>query len=140
MLEIDPKLLLITVVVFLVLIYALNAILFKPILSFVDERNEGIASEEKEAAKYGSDIKKYEEEAASILAAARDEAIALKSSITKKANDIAKEQIDAKKAQIEKDYKDFEDSLAAEHAELKAALQTNLPDIKASLKSTLSRL
>lgn len=140
MLEIDPKLLLITVVVFLALIYALNTILFKPILSFVDERNEGIASEEKEAAKYGSDIKKYEEEAASILAAARDEAIALKSSITKKANDIAKEQIDAKKAQIEKDYKDFEDSLAAEHAELKAALQTNLPDIKASLKSTLSRL
>lgn len=140
MLEIDPKLLLTTVVVFLVLIYALNAILFKPILSFVDERNEGIASEEKEAAKYGSDVKKYEEEAASILAAARDEVIALKSSITKKASDSAKEQIDAKKAQIEKDYKDFESSLIAEHTELKAALQANLPDIKASLKSTLSRL
>ena len=48
MLEIDPKLLGITVVVFLVMIYLLNVILYKPILSFVDNRNESIANEEKE--------------------------------------------------------------------------------------------
>lgn len=140
MLEIDPKLLLLTVVVFLALIYVLNAILIKPILGFVDNREAGIKESEQEVAKYGTDIKKYEEEAAKILASAREEVIALKNAAIKEASQVAKEKLDAKRAELEKDYKEFEAALKAEHDELKDALRANLPIIKASLQTTLAKL
>ena len=98
MLEIDPKLLGITVVVFLVMIYLLNVILYKPILSFVDSRNESIANEEKELSKYGNDTKKYEEECAAILASARDEVSKLKAAAIQSANELSKSKTNAERA------------------------------------------
>lgn len=90
MLEVNPYLLSLTVVIFLGLIFVLNNILYKPILGFVDERNAHIAKEESEVAKYGADIKKYDEEAASILADARAQMLAIKKEAATKANEAAK--------------------------------------------------
>lgn len=140
MLEIDPKLLGITVVVFLVMIYLLNVILYKPILSFVDNRNESIANEEKELSKYGNDAKKYEEECAAILASARDEVSKLKAAAIQSANELSKSKIDAERARLEADYKEFEASLKTEQEALKVALSDNLPIIKTEIKSVLSKL
>ena len=140
MLEIDPKLLGITVVVFLVMIYLLNVILYKPILSFVDSRNESIANEEKELSKYGNDTKKYEEESAAILASARDEVSKLKAAAIQSANELSKSKIDAERARLEADYKEFEAGLKTEQEALKVALSDNLPIIKTEIKSVLSKL
>lgn len=140
MLEIDPKLLGITVVVFLVMIYLLNVILYKPILSFVDSRNESIANEEKELLKYGNDTKKYEEECAAILASARDEVSKLKAAAIQSANELSKSKIDAERARLEADYKEFEAGLKTEQEALKVALSDNLPIIKTEIKSVLSKL
>lgn len=140
MLEIDPKLLGITVVVFLVMIYLLNVILYKPILSFVDNRNESIANEEKELLKYGNDTKKYEEECAAILASARDEVSKLKAAAIQSANELSKSKIDAERARLEADYKEFEAGLKTEQEALKVALSDNLPIIKTEIKSVLSKL
>lgn len=140
MLEIDPKLLGITVVVFLVMIYLLNVILYKPILSFVDNRNESIANEEKELSKYGNDTKKYEEECVAILASARDEVSKLKAAAIQSANELSKSKIDAERARLEADYKEFEASLKTEQEALKVALSDNLPIIKTEIKSVLSKL
>nr|WP_321431578.1 F0F1 ATP synthase subunit B' [uncultured Campylobacter sp.] len=140
MLEIDPKLLGITVVVFLVMIYLLNVILYKPILSFVDSRNESIANEEKELLKYGNDTKKYEEECAAILASARDEVSKLKAAAIQSANEASKSKIDAERARLEADYKEFEAGLKTEQEALKVALSDNLPIIKTEIKSVLSKL
>ncbi|MCI6344119.1 MAG: F0F1 ATP synthase subunit B' [Campylobacter sp.] len=140
MLEIDPKLLGITVVVFLVMIYLLNVILYKPILSFVDSRNESIANEEKELSKYGKDTKKYEEECAAILASARDEVSKLKAAAIQSANELSKSKIDAERTRLEADYKEFEAGLKTEQEALKVALSDNLPIIKTEIKSVLSKL
>ena len=140
MLEIDPKLLGITVVVFLVMIYLLNVILYKPILSFVDSRNESIANEEKELSKYGNDTKNYAEECAAILASARDEVSKLKAAAIQSANELSKSKIDAERARLEADYKEFEASLKTEQEALKVALSDNLPIIKTEIKSVLSKL
>ena len=140
MLEIDPKLLGITVVVFLVMIYLLNVILYKPILSFVDNRNVSIANEEKELSKYSNDTKKYEEECAAILASARDEVSKLKAAAIQSANELSKSKIDAERARLEADYKEFEVSLKTEQEALKVALSDNLPIIKTEIKSVLSKL
>ena len=140
MLEIDPKLLGITVVVFLVMIYLLNVILYKPILSFVDSRNESIANEEKALSIYRNDTKKYEEECAAILASARDEVSKLKAAAIQSANELSKSKIDAERARLEADYKEFEASLKTEQEALKVALSDNLPIIKTEIKSVLSKL
>ena len=140
MLEIDPKLLLLTVVVFLLLIYALNKLLFKPVLDFVDVREQSIIDEEKELANYGKDTKKYEEESANILAKAREEVVAMKAEAANLANIEAKAKLEGRKAELEQEYKEFEDKLKAENEELKVALSANLAEIKSALKSKLSNL
>lgn len=140
MLEIDPKLLLLTVVVFLLLIYVLNKLLFKPVLDFVDAREQSIIDGERELANYGKDTKKCEEESANILAKAREEVIAIKAEAVNLANIEAKAKLEERKAQLEQEYKEFEDKLKAENEELKVALSANLADIKSALKSKLSNL
>ena len=122
------------------MIYLLNVILYKPILSFVDSRNESIANEEKELSKYGNDTKKYEEECAAILASARDEVSKLKAAAIQSANELSKSKIDAERARLEADYKEFEASLKTEQEALKVALSDNLPIIKTEIKSVLSKL
>lgn len=140
MLEVNPYLLLVTVVIFLGLIFVLNNMLYKPILSFIDDRNAHIAKEESEVAKYGADIKKYDEEAAQILADARAQMLAVKKAAATKANEAAKICVDTRKAELENEYKEFEIALKKEQEDLKAELGVSLPAIKESLKSTLSKL
>ena len=140
MLEIDKELLLLTVVVFLALIYLLNKILFKPVLNFVDARDQSIIESEKEIANYGKDVKKYEEESAAILAKAREEVNAIKAVAMQIANEEAKAKIEHRKNELEQEYKEFEDALKIENEELKVELRKNLAEIKSTLKAKLSNL
>lgn len=140
MLEIDKELLLLTVIVFLALIYLLNKILFKPVLNFVDVRDQGIIESEKDVANYGKDIKKYQDESAAILAKAREEVNAIKAEAIQIANDESKAKIEHRRSELDQEYKEFEDALKVENEELKVELRKNLVDIKVALKSKLSNL
>ncbi|MBR6612793.1 MAG: F0F1 ATP synthase subunit B', partial [Campylobacter sp.] len=67
MLHIDPPLLLITLVIFLGLIFVLNSILYKPLLGFIDDRNKSIKNDEESVSKNASDTGNYEAQIEKII-------------------------------------------------------------------------
>ena len=107
MLSIDPPLLLLTVVVFLGLIYVLNVMLYKPILAFIDARNDSIVKDEENLLKQGDDTKAYKEEADAILAQARTEVASIKAAAIAKASEEAAARVAERKADLEAEYKEF---------------------------------
>ena len=74
MLEINLPLVVLTAVIFLGLIAVLNSILYKPLLKFIDARNDAIKNDEESASKNTSDLGVYEAQIEQLIATARNEA------------------------------------------------------------------
>ncbi len=113
MLQIDLPLLLITVVIFLGLIFVLNSILYKPLLKFIDDRNRSIKQDEDSVSKNANDASAYKAEIERIILDARAEANAKKQAALARAKEEAAKKIEAKKATIESEYEIFAAGLAA---------------------------
>ncbi|EAJ5693594.1 F0F1 ATP synthase subunit B' [Campylobacter fetus] len=140
MLQIDLPLLLITVVIFLGLIFVLNSILYKPLLKFIDDRNRSIKQDEDSVSKNANDASAYKAEIERIILDARAEANAKKQTALARAKEEAAKKIEAKKATIESEYEIFAAGLAAKKSELRNMLLEKLPEFKNSLAGSLSKI
>ncbi|RUT50417.1 FoF1 ATP synthase subunit B' [Campylobacter fetus] len=140
MLQIDLPLLLITVVIFLGLIFVLNSILYKPLLEFIDDRNRSIKQDEDSVSKNANDASTYKAEIERIILDARAEANAKKQAALARAKEEAAKKIEAKKATIESEYEIFAAGLAAKKSELRNMLLEKLPEFKNSLAGSLSKI
>ena len=140
MLQIDPPLLLITLVIFLGLIFVLNSILYKPLLGFIDDRNRSIKNDEESVSKNASDVGNYEAQIDKILSDARAEAQAKKQAALSQAKENAATQIAIKKESLEADYNSFIAGLMVGKAELKSNLTAKIPELKSTLAGSLSKM
>lgn len=140
MLEIDLPLVILTAVVFLGLIVALNSILYKPLLKFIDARNEAIKSDEDSASKNTSDLGIHEAEIEQIILAARSEAGKIKQEAANVAKDSAAKILSQKRATLEADYEMFMQNLQTQKDEFKSNLATKLPELKIALKTKLAKI
>ena len=140
MLHIDPPLLLITLVIFLGLIFVLNSILYKPLLGFIDDRNRSIKNDEESVSKNANDVGSYEAEIDRILNDARAEAQAKKHAALNEAKEKAATRVAIKKESLEADYNSFMAGLADRKAELKSNLAAKLPELKSTLAGSLSKI
>ncbi|HDX6295692.1 TPA: F0F1 ATP synthase subunit B' [Campylobacter fetus subsp. venerealis] len=138
--QIDLPLLLITVVIFLGLIFVLNSILYKPLLKFIDDRNRSIKQDEDSVSKNANDASAYKAEIERIILDARAEANAKKQAALARAKEEAAKKIEAKKATIESEYEIFAAGLAAKKSELRNMLLEKLPEFKNSLAGSLSKI
>ncbi len=138
MLQIDPPLLLITLVIFLGLIFVLNSILYKPLLGFIDDRS--IKNDEESVSKNASDVGSYEAQIDKILSDARAEAQAKKHAALSQAKEKAATQIAIKKESLEADYNSFIAGLIDRKAELKSNLTAKIPELKSALAGSLSKI
>lgn len=127
-------------VVFLILVYLLNRILYKPILSFMDARDASIRKDSEGIEGNTAEIKAIQKETEEILQQAKQEAALIKN----KAHDLAKENADVrisqKKEELNRKYSEFMDNLEVERDKLKNALLSQIPAFKESLKAKLGRL
>ncbi|AII15303.1 ATP synthase, F0 complex, b' subunit [Campylobacter iguaniorum] len=140
MLQIDLPLLLVTVVIFLGLIFVLNSMLYKPLLKFIDDRNTSIKQDEESASKNASDVGACKAEVDKIILEARNEANSIKQAASSLAKEEAAKKVQAKKDALESDYELFAKELAGKKAELKSMLLEKLPEFKSSLSAKLSRM
>ena len=140
MLHIDPPLLLITLVIFLGLIFVLNSILYKPLLGFIDDRNRSIKNDEESVSKNASDVGSYEAQIDKILSDARAETQAKKQAALSQAKEKAATQIAIKKESLEADYNSFIAGLIDRKAELKSNLTAKIPELKSALAGSLSKI
>ena len=139
MLEINLPLVVLTAVIFLGLIAVLNSILYKPLLKFIDARNDAIKNDEESASKNTSDLDVYEAQIEQLIAAARSEAGKIKQEAINAAKDAAAKIVSEKRGVLEADYGTFIQNLNAQKTDFRADLQQKLPELQAALKAKLAR-
>ena len=140
MLEIDLPLVALTAVVFLALIAILNSVLYKPLLGFVDKRNQDVKNDEDSISKNTSDLSVFEAQVEQILSAARAEAGKIKQDAINAAKEAAGKITAEKRAELEVDYDAFVQNLQAQKNEFKVELMNSLPELRSALKSKLARI
>lgn len=140
MLEINFPAVCVTIVVFLTMIYFLNSKLYKPLLAFMDERENSIKRDEESVKQNSNDVSADKIEIENTILKARDEAAKIRATAIEKAKAEAGDIIAAKKAELESDFGGFMKELNDEKENLKKNLIQNLPDFKGSLKNTLSKI
>lgn len=140
MLEINLPALIFTVIVFLGLIYILNIMLYKPLLSFMDSREAMIERDTQEAKQNALDVDSDKAEIERILGEARSEATKIKQLSLDKAKAKSDELIAAQRSDLEADFDKFIKDLGEEKSQLKKDLQDKIPDFKSGIKSALAKI
>jgi len=140
MLDINPLLLSITIVVFLILIAVLNSLLFKPLFEYMEKRDASIKSDNDKVGNNDDEIAALTAEAASIVNEAKLEAAAIREKVVAEAKELAESKIEAKRAELAKDKLEFEKSLAETREELKTTLLSQVPLYKEAVKAKFSQI
>ena len=140
MLDINPLLLSITIVVFLILIAVLNSLLFKPLFTYMEERDASIKADQDRVGNNDDEIAALTAQAASIVNEAKLEAAAIREKVVAEAKELAESKIEAKRAELAKDKLEFEKSLAESREELKTTLMSQVPLYKEAVKAKFSQI
>jgi F-type H+-transporting ATPase subunit b len=140
MLDINPGLLIATLVVFLALIAVLNSWLYRPLLDFMQKRESDIKRDLSKAGSNDSEIKELLEKANNIIMNAKLEAAALREKVIADAKELADSRIEAKKAALANEYAEFEKSLQDSRDELKKELLGEVPAYKEALKLKFNQI
>lgn len=140
MLEINFPSMGLTIVVFLFLIYFLNKILYKPLLSFMDARENSIKSSEDSIRANSADVDSNKAEIEEILNQARGEANRIKQLSLDKAKEKSAEILSHKKSELEASYSQFALELDRQKQELKDALKAQIPEYKNSVNNALAKI
>jgi F-type H+-transporting ATPase subunit b len=140
MLDMHLSLAVATLVVFLLLLVILNKILYKPLLSFMDSRDELIRKDLENAAKNSDETGVYFEEADKILSSAKHKAAEERAKLMADAKEEGEKRLSARRASLDKEYGEFLKALDKERKELKNALTAQMPLFKEALKAKLSKI
>ena len=100
MLDINPLLLSITIVVFLILIAVLNSLLFKPLFNYMNERDASIKNDLDKVGNNDAEIAELTAQAQNIVNEAKLEAAALREKVIAEAKELAESKIEAKRAEL----------------------------------------
>ena len=137
MLDISLIVMLIEAAIFFVTLILLNQWLFKPLLTFMEQRDAKLESELKAVSNNKSEAEKYEEEIASILEKARNEAAKIKKQAADEAKSQASKLVESEVAKIESEKIAFNKELEAKKAELLSSLEANSNELKDMLSTKL---
>ena len=138
--DISPILLLVTVVVFFTLLIVLNKILYKPLLTFIDNRNESIERDLENAGRNTSDVEAYYKEADQIILEAKAEAGKIREAALSEAREIAAKKVEQKQSELEEEYTLFLKDLSAEKIEFTESLSAKIPLFRDSIKQKLGNI
>jgi len=137
MLDIQPSLLAFEIVTFLLLVAILNQILYKPMLSFIEERNSNLKADAGLADAQESEREALITEANKLLADAKAEAAQIRHKAIAAAKAEAETKINAVKESVKTEVANFSSELTAQKAELKVAILSNSEGYKQSLAKAL---
>lgn len=140
MLDINPILLVATLIVFLTLIAVLNSWLYNPLFAYMSKRDEDIKKDLEKVGSNDDEINELELKAKSIIANAKLEASALREKVIADAKDLAESKIEAKRAELASQYLEFEQSLAQVREQLSSDLKSQTPLFREAVKAKFSQI
>ena len=139
-LSVNPWLMLVVFAVFILSVYLLNKWLYKPLLTFIDNRNISIKSDLESIQNNGSEIASLDAEAARVLTQARSEANLIREKALESAKMISEQKVASKREELEKKKREFLNALAEEENALRSSLLAQMPLYRESLKAKISQL
>ena len=140
MLDINPMLLGITMIVFLILIAVLNSWLYNPLFAFMNKRDADIKKDLDEVGSNDGEIASLTAEAEKISMDARLEVAASREKVIADAKTVVEGKIEVKRTVLAKEYGEFEKNLALEGERLKNALLSQMPLFKEAVKAKFSQI
>jgi len=140
MLDINPLLLGLTLVVFLVLIALLNSWLYNPLLAYMQKRDDDIKKDLSEVGNNDDEIAALHAQADKIVSDAKAEASALREKVVNEAKELSESKIEAKRAELAEKFAAFTASLNEEKESLNNALLSEIPLFKEAIKAKISKI
>ena len=140
MLDINPILLVATLIVFLTLIAVLNSSLYNPLFAYMSKRDEDIKKDLEKVGSNDDEINELESKAKLITVNAKLEASALREKVIADAKELAESKIEAKRAELANQYLEFEQLLARTREQLSGDLKSQMPLFKEAVKAKFSQI
>ncbi|RLA78485.1 MAG: F0F1 ATP synthase subunit B' [Epsilonproteobacteria bacterium] len=140
MLDIHLSLMLFVLFLFLTLLVLLNNMLFKPLLNYMDDRDNTISKNLKAAKSFGSNSDELNAKADENISNAKNEAATIRQKAIDAEKTIASQKVEAKQSELEKEYSKFAEQLNSEQESLKESLLLQVPQFKEHLKAKFSNL
>ncbi len=140
MLDIHLGLLIFTAVIFLFLVFALNEILYKPLLNFMRRREESIENDLKNISNNDEAIQNALDEANKIIAQAKEQAAKIREDALAKAKQSASQELESVKNELENSYTKFLKELNQDRIQLKKDLSANLATYQQILQDKLKAI
>ena len=140
MLDINPILLVATLIVFLTLIAVLNSWLYNPLFAYMGKRDEDIKKDLEKIGSNDDEINELELKAKSIIVNAKLEAAALREKVITDAKELADSKIEAKRAELASQYLEFEQLLAKSREQLTSDLKLQIPLFSEAVKAKFSQI
>ena len=140
MLDINPILLVATLIVFLTLIATLNSWLYNPLFAYMNKRDEDIKKDLNKIGSNDDEINELNSKAQSIIDNAKLEAAALREKVITDAKELADSKLEAKRAELASQYLEFERSLAQSKEQLTSDLKSQVPLFKEAVKAKFSQI
>lgn len=138
--DVNPSYMLATAVIFLALIIILNALLYKPLLKFMDDRAISIDNDEKKVKDNFDEMTNFNEELNSIKQNTRDEIATIKQKAVNEARNSAEEALKNKKIELEQKMQSFYTQLDKEKQDLEQELKLRLPLWQEALQKKLKQI
>ena len=138
--SLNPQLMLLVFVLFILSIYVLNRWLYQPILNFMDARDEMTKNDLDNASGNEGEIVAIGSEIEGILDKARKEATAIKEKAILETKAKYDEAIESLKAEPEKDLARFLESMQKEKESIKSALLAQMPEFQKSLNAKIKQI
>ncbi len=140
MLDVNPILLIATLVVFLTLIATLNSWLYNPLFAYMNKRDDDIKKDMQKAGTNDNEINELHAKAEKIVMDAKLEAAALREKVIADAKELAESKLEAKRAELANEYLEFEKTLDEAKEVLGKDLDSQMPIFKDSLNAKFSQL
>ncbi|MDD5156529.1 FoF1 ATP synthase subunit B' [Sulfurimonas sp.] len=140
MLDINPILLVATLIVFLTLIAVLNSWLYNPLFSYMNKRDEDIKKDLQRIGSNDDEIHGLHSKAESIIIKAKLDAAAIREKVITDAKELAESKLEAKRAELANQYLEFEQSLAQSREQLKSELKLQIPLFTEAVKAKFSQI
>ena len=140
MLDINPILLIATLIVFLTLIAVLNNWLYKPLFAYMKKRDEDIKKDLQKVGNNDDEINELNSKAQLIINNAKIDVTALREKVVADAKELADSKLEAKRAELASQYLEFEQSLSKSREQLVSDLKSQIPLFKEAVKAKFSQL
>lgn len=134
-----PSIMFATMAIFLAMIVILNTFLYKPLLQYMDNRDDSIKKDENTIKEYSQEMLDAGDEIETIHASTREEIYKIKQNAINTAKEEAEKVMKAKKEELERKMTSFYTELESQKRELQEHLSMHLPSLKQALQNNIKQ-